>query len=191
MAVVLKTTRALTRPRGFESHTLRSIRLAPTSELARGLLLRGRLDRRGESTGLMCACRVREARHLAIGHEATIARLPVWQIRAGLLPVNERRLVAPVAQACHCAPVRFSPHKGLHRSALLPGGERPPRVVRVGEHVRAEVAVGLLRLLQAGDGGGEEPIQERRIPQPKPGHNDDWHHDLPNVQGRTWPITLA
>jgi hypothetical protein len=28
-------------------------------------------------------------------------------------------------------------------------------------------------------GGAEEFIQQRRIPQPKPGHNHNWHHDLP------------
>ena len=46
----------------------------------------------------------------------------------------------------------------------MPGADAPPGVVRVGEGVRAEVAFGLHRLLDSGDGIGEELIQERGVP---------------------------
>src|SRR5215467_6186558 len=95
------------------------------------------LDGRWEITSLMCIRRTGETRCLAIGDQVVVARLPVWQLLAGLLPVGERRLVAPIVQACHRAQMRFSAHKGPDRIPLLPGGKRPPCVVRVGEDVSA------------------------------------------------------
>src|SRR6516225_3772783 len=71
--------------------------------------------------------------------------------------------------------MRLTAHEGSHAVAVLPGADAPPGVVRVGERVRAEVAVGLRRLLDGGDGVGEELIKERGVLQPEPGHDDDGH----------------
>ena len=53
-----------------------------------------RLDGPGEVTSMVNARRVREFRRLAIGGEVAPAGLPVRQAGAGLLPGDERRLVA-------------------------------------------------------------------------------------------------
>jgi len=84
-----------------------------------------------------------------------------------------------VVQAVHDAPVRQISHEGAHPAAVLPGADGPPCVVRVAERVRAEVTLRLRRLLDRGDRIGEELIQQRRIPQPEPGHYDDRHRSPP------------
>jgi hypothetical protein len=56
----------------------------------------------------------------------------------------------------------------MSRIITPPGADAPPGVLGVGERVRAEVAFRLHRLLDSGDGIGEELIQERRVPQPQP-----------------------
>jgi hypothetical protein len=43
-----------------------------------------------------------------------------------------------------------------------------------------------LRLLNGGDGIGEELIQQRGVPQPQPGHNDNGHYDL--LSGRAFEV---
>src|SRR5260221_9555448 len=101
-----RSTKIRIRHRGTEQARLGSARISTASiEALSGL--GGRLDRRRERTGLMCVRRVGKTRRLAVGDEAAIARLPVREIGAGLLPVDERGLVAPVVQARHSAPVRF------------------------------------------------------------------------------------
>src|SRR6516225_11223190 len=80
--------------------------------------------------------------------------------------------------------VRVAVHKGLHRAAVRPGAYAPPGVVRVGERVRAEVALRLLRLLDRGDGVGEELVQERRVLQPEPGHDDNGHTTSPRSRAK-------
>jgi hypothetical protein len=45
--------------------------------------------------------------------------------------------------------------------------------------VRAEIAIRLLGLLERGNGVGEELVQQGRVLQPEPGHDDDWHQHLP------------
>src|SRR5690348_8850897 len=99
------------------------------------------VDRWREGTSLICAGWVGEFCHRPVGGEVAPACLPVWQIRVGLLPVDEGCLVAEMVQAFADAQVRFAVNKGLHRAAFLPGADAPPGVVRVGERVRAEVAV--------------------------------------------------
>src|SRR5450755_1112087 len=98
---------------------------------------------------------MREAGYLTVSDKPAVARLPVREVRAALLPVGEGRLVAPVVQPRHRAQVRFGADVGPHRAAFLPGGQGPPRVVRVGQDIRAETAIGVLCLLQYGDSGGE------------------------------------
>src|SRR5215468_1553772 len=112
---------------------------------------------------------------------------PVRQIAAGLLPVDERRLITPVIQAAHRAQMRFTAHEGVHRTALLPGGARPVRVVCLGEHVCPEVAAGVLRLFRHGNSAGEELVKDRWVPEPQPGNDDDRHCDLPAPQAGRIP----
>src|SRR6516164_2511547 len=92
---------------------------------------------------------------VAVGSEVAPAGLPVRQIGAGLLPVDERGLIAVMVQPPADTQVRLAVHKGLHQVAFLPSTDAPPGVVRVGERVCAEVALGLYRLVDGGDGVGE------------------------------------
>src|SRR5580693_8407353 len=138
----------------------------------------GGLDWWRERAGLVCVRGVGECCHLAVGGEVAPAGLPVRQVGAVLLPVDEGGLVAEMVEAFADAGVWFGVHEGLHRGAPGPGADAPPCVAGVGERVRAEVAVGLLGLLNRGDGGGEELIKQRWVLQRKPGNNDDRHHDL-------------
>jgi hypothetical protein len=64
----------------------------------------------------------------------------------------------------------------VHLPPFSPGRDRPPRVVHVGQRVRAQVALGLLRLLDRGERIGEELVGQRRVLQPQPGDDDDWHN---------------
>src|SRR5579863_1790966 len=127
---------------------------------------------------------VREPGYLTVGDKAPVAVLPVERACARLLPVDERRLVAPVVDAAHDAQVRFGADEAAHLGAPLPGGSGPVGVVRVREHIRAEVALGALGLLHHGHGAREELLEERRIPEPEPGDDNDRHRYLP---GRARP----
>jgi hypothetical protein len=141
------------------------------------------LDGRRESTSLMCISSMGEPRCLAIGNQAAVARSPIRQFLAGLLPVGERRLVAPIVQACHRAQMRFSAHEGLNRIPFPPGSKGPPCVVRVGDDVsRFRIAESLLaggersecgltgwlvdvdNNAGAGRPGFDEPESDRRVP---------------------------
>jgi hypothetical protein len=76
----------------------------------------------------------------------------------------------------HRRQVRFIADERMHRAACSPSGARPEHVIRVGENICAKVAVGVFRLLRHGDSSGEELVEQRRITQPEPGHDDNGHH---------------
>ena len=123
--------------------------------------------------------RVGKSRGLAAGNQAPVAVLPVRRICAGLLPVDEGRLITPVVYAAHGVQVRLAPDERVHQFAVLPGGTGPVGIVRLGQHIRVKVARGLLRLFGHRDGVSEELIEERRVPEPKPGNHDDRQSYLP------------
>src|SRR5215471_12564757 len=137
-----------------------------------------------EVAGVMGLGRVCQARRLTVGHQPLVAVLPVGQVCAGLLPVDEGRLVAPVGYAVHGAQMRFAAYERVHQVAFLPGCAGPVGVVRLGQHVGAEVALRVLCLFHYGDGVSEELIEERRVPEPKPGNHDDRHRCLPGPARR-------
>src|SRR5258708_5108598 len=72
-------------------------------------------------------------------------------------------------------PVHTGADEAAHRGAALPRGTGPVGVVRLGEYVRAEVALGGLRLLHHRDRAREKLIEEGGIPEPEPGDHDDRH----------------
>src|SRR5215472_7865825 len=85
---------------------------SPRSSMVRFLRMQeryrpaGRLlahDRGGELASVVGVSRVRETRTLAALDEAPMAIHPVRQVGAGLLPVDERRLIAPVSDTAHGA----------------------------------------------------------------------------------------
>src|SRR5215469_17429250 len=89
-----------------------------------GQLLGGH-NGRGEVAGVMGLGRVGKARRLAAGDQAPVAVLPVRRICAGLLPVDESRLVTPVVYAAHGGQVRLASDERVHQVALLPGSAGP------------------------------------------------------------------
>src|SRR5580692_2225047 len=123
--------------------------------------------------------RMGQTRPLAAGDKAPVAALPVRQIRVRLLPLDEGRLIAPVINAAHRMQMRFAADERVHQVALLPDRPGPVGIVRLGQHIRAEVAFGVLRLLYYSNGAGEELIEDRRVLEPEPCNHDDWHRYLP------------
>jgi len=140
--------------------------------------LRGR-DWGGKVAGVMGLGRMGQSRPLAAGDKAPVAVLPVRKVRARLLPLDEGRLVAPVIDTAHRVQMRFAAHERVHQVALLPDRSGPVGIVRLGQHIRAEVAFGVLRLLHHGHGAGEELVEDRRVLEPEPCNYDDRHRYLP------------
>ena len=82
--------------------------------------------------------RMGQSRPLAAGNKAPVAVLPVRQVRARLLPLDEGRLIAPVIDTAHRVQMWFAADERVHQVALLPDRPGPVGIVRLGQHIRAE-----------------------------------------------------
>src|SRR5271169_2250753 len=83
--------------------------------------------------------RMGQSRPLAAGDKAPVAVLPVRQVRARLLSLDEGRLVAPVIDTAHRVQMRFAADECVHQVALLPDRPGPVGIVRLGQHIRARL----------------------------------------------------
>src|SRR5215471_15958247 len=133
----------------------------------------------GKIAGVMGLGRMGQTRPLAASDKAPVAVLPVRQLCGRLLPLDEGRLVAPVINAAHGVQVRFAPHERVHQVVPLPDRAGPVGIVRLGQYIRAEVALGVLSLLHHSHGAGEKLIEKCRVLQPQPCDHDDRHRNPP------------
>src|SRR5579883_533925 len=84
--------------------------------------------------------------------------LPVRQLFALLLPMDESGFIAPLQQAAHRHPMRSGHHEGLHGGFARPQRTGPERAIAIAQQRNAQISLGAPGL----PGASNRRIQKRR-----------------------------
>src|SRR5579863_511272 len=99
-----------------------------------------------DRVGKVCCGRMVHFRLAPFQLNSFVRVAPGTEVRGGLCPMNESRLIAPLEQFPHCWPVGAGKHEGLHLSLAGPTRCGPEHVAAIPQQFCRQIAIGSLCL---------------------------------------------
>jgi hypothetical protein len=126
-------------------------------------------------------------RFAAFEQKPSVGFWPSGEFWAGLSPVNQRRLIAPIKQLTHGRPVGLSKHESPHCGFGSPAGSGPEDILAIAQKFSCKIAVGVLGLQGDSQGPERKKWQEVERPDTKASNGDERHEVNPLSE---WQKTL-